>query len=86
MTARQRGEVDRAQALSDPGLATADDCDGGEAVSRVGLRCPKHLMSCTITLAHTLSQVLVPIALFWVNDEIHVLSGYLAQIHVLNRN
>ena len=22
----------------------------------------------------------------WVNDEIHVLSGYLAQIHVLNRN
>ena len=26
-TARQRREVDRAQALSGPGLATADDCD-----------------------------------------------------------
>ena len=60
MTARQRGEVDRAQALSDPGLATADDCNGGEEVSRVGLRCPKHLMSCTITLAHTL-PILMPI-------------------------
>ena len=30
---------------------------------------------------HSLSSFL-----FWVNDEIHVLSGYLAQIHVLNRN
>ena len=27
-----------------------------------------------------------PIKKKWVNDEIHVLSGYLAQIHVLNRN
>ena len=78
--------MDRAQHFAGPGLATADDCDDGEEVSRVRLRYPKHLMSCTITLAHTLSQVLVPIALFWVNDEIHVLSGYLAQIHVLNRN
>ena len=53
MTARQRGEVDRAQASSGPGLATADDCDDGEEVSRVGLRYPQHLMYCTITLAHT---------------------------------
>jgi len=55
MTARRRGEVDRVQALSGPGLATADDCDDGEEVSRVGLRYPKHLISCTITLAHTLT-------------------------------
>ena len=40
MTARQRGEVDRAQASSGPGLATADDCDDGEEVFRAssGLR------------------------------------------------
>ena len=47
--------MDRAQALSGPGLATADDCDDGEEVSRVRLRYPKHLMSCTIALAHTLT-------------------------------
>ena len=29
------GEVDRAQHLAGPGLATADDCDDGEEVSRV---------------------------------------------------
>ena len=28
-----------------PGLATADDCDDGEEVSRVRLRYPRHLMS-----------------------------------------
>ena len=28
-----------------PGLATADDCDDGEEVSRVRLRYPKHLLS-----------------------------------------
>ena len=55
MIARQREEVDRAQALSGPGLATADDCDDGEEVSRAKLRYPKHLMSCTIALAHTLT-------------------------------
>ena len=55
MTARQRGEVDRAHAWSGPGLATADDCDDGEEVSRVRLRYPKHLMSGTIALAHTLT-------------------------------
>ena len=38
-----------------PGLATADDCDDGEEVSRVRLRYPKHLMSCTIALAHNSS-------------------------------
>ena len=43
-TARQRREVDRAQALSGPGLATADDCDDGESVLRMGLRGPKHLI------------------------------------------
>ena len=47
--------MDRAQALSGPGLATADDCDDGEDVSRVRLRYPKNLMSCTITLAHALA-------------------------------
>ena len=40
-------------------LATADDGDDGEKkcqeVSRVRLRYPKHLMSCTIALAHTLT-------------------------------
>ena len=30
MTAQQRGEVDCTQALSGPGLATADDCEDGE--------------------------------------------------------
>ena len=30
MTARQRGEADRAQAFSGPGLATAEDCDDGD--------------------------------------------------------
>ena len=44
MTARRRGEVDRVQALSGPGLATADDCDDGEDVSRVRLRYPKNLI------------------------------------------
>jgi hypothetical protein len=38
VTARQRGEVDRPLAWSCPGLATADDCDDGEEVSKVGLR------------------------------------------------
>ena len=47
--------MDRAQALSGPGLATADDCDDGEEVSRAGLRYPQHLMSCAIALAHTLT-------------------------------
>ena len=42
-----------AQHLADPGLATADDCDAGEEVSRVRLRYPKLLMSCTIALAHS---------------------------------
>merc|ERR1712167_548234 len=44
-----------AQRCAGPGLATADDCDDGEEVSRVRLRYPKHLMSCTIALAHTLT-------------------------------
>ena len=35
--------------------SAADDCDDGEEVSRVRLRYPKHLMSCTIALAHTLT-------------------------------
>ena len=47
--------MDRAQHFAGPGLATADDCDDGEEVSRVRLRYPKHLMSCTIALAHTLT-------------------------------
>ena len=47
--------MDGAQALSGPGLATADDCDDAEEVSRVGLRYPQHQMSGTITLAHTLT-------------------------------
>ena len=47
--------MDRAQHLVGPGLATADDCDDGEEISRVRLRYPKHLMSCTIALAHTLT-------------------------------
>ena len=47
--------MDRAQHVAGPGLATADDCDEGEEVSRVRLRYPKHLMSCTIALAHTLT-------------------------------
>ena len=34
---------------------TADACDDGEEVSRVRLRYPKHLMSYTIELAHTLT-------------------------------
>ena len=42
-----------AQRCAGPGLATADDCDDGEEVSRVRLRYPKHLMSCTIAPAHT---------------------------------
>ena len=36
-TARQRREVDRAQALSCPGLAISDEGDDREKVSRVGL-------------------------------------------------
>ena len=36
MTARQRGAADRTHAWSGPGLATDDDCDDGEEVSRVG--------------------------------------------------
>ena len=44
-----------AQRCAGPGLATADDCDDGEKVSRVRLRYPKHLMSCTIALAHKLT-------------------------------
>ena len=36
-------------------LATADDCDDGEEVSSVGLQYLQHLMSSTITLAHTLT-------------------------------
>ena len=47
--------MDGAKALSGPGLATADDCDDGEEVSRAGLRYPQHLMSRTVTLAHTLT-------------------------------
>ena len=47
--------MDRAQHFAGPGLATADDCDDGEEVSRVRLRYPKHLMSGTIALAHTLT-------------------------------
>ena len=47
--------MDRAQHFAGPGLATADDCDDGEEVSRVRLRHPKHLMSGTIALAHTLT-------------------------------
>jgi hypothetical protein len=47
--------VDLAQAWSGPGLATADDCDDREEASRVGLRYPKHLKSCTMNLAHTLT-------------------------------
>ena len=47
--------MDRAQHLAGPGLATADDCDDGEEVSRVRLRYPRHLMSCTIALALTLT-------------------------------
>ena len=48
--------MDRAQHLAGPGLATADDCDDGEEVSRVRLRYPKHLMSWhTIAMAHTLT-------------------------------
>ena len=47
--------MDRAEHLAGPGLATADDCDDGEEVSRAGLRYPQHLMSCTVTLAHTLT-------------------------------
>ena len=47
--------MDRAQHFAGPGLATADDCDDGEEVSRVRLQYPKHLMSCTIALAHTLT-------------------------------
>ena len=47
--------MDRAQHFAGPGLATADDCDDGEEVSRVRLRYPKHLMSCTIALAHKLT-------------------------------
>ena len=43
MTEWQRREVDRAQARSGPGLATADDCDDGGEFSRVGLQCPKLL-------------------------------------------
>ena len=43
------------QRCAGPGLATADDCDDGEEVSRVRLRYPKHLMACTIALAHTLT-------------------------------
>ena len=46
-----QGEVDRAQHLAGPGLATADDCDDGEEVSRLRLRYPEHLLSCTIALA-----------------------------------
>ena len=45
--------MDRAQHFAGPELATADDCDDGEEVSRVRLRYPKHLMSGTIALAHT---------------------------------
>ena len=45
--------MDRAQHFAGPGLATADDCDDGEEVSRVRLRYPRHLMSGTIALAHT---------------------------------
>ena len=37
--------MDRAQHFAGPGLATADDCDDGEEVSRVRLRYPRHLMS-----------------------------------------
>ena len=44
-----------AQRCAGPGLATADDCDDGEEVSRVRLRYPRHLMSGTIALAHTLT-------------------------------
>ena len=47
--------MDHAHHVAGPGLATADDCDDGEEVSRVRLRYPTHLMSCTITLAHTLA-------------------------------
>ena len=72
--------MDRAQALSDPGLATADDCNGGEEVSRVGLRCPKHLMSCTITLAHTLPSQ-VP-SLFFSDDFKKSLNGCLKMIGI----
>ena len=49
--------MDRAQHFAGPGLATADDCDDGEEVSRVRLRHPKHLMSCTIATAHTLTAL-----------------------------
>ena len=35
MTARRRGELNCAQALSGPGHATADDCNDGEEVSKV---------------------------------------------------
>ena len=47
--------MDRAQHLAGPALATADDCDDEEEVSRVRLRYPKHLMSCTIALAHKIT-------------------------------
>ena len=50
-----KGEKWIAQHFAGPGLATADDCDDGEEVSRVRLPYPKHLMSCTIALAHTLA-------------------------------
>ena len=49
--------MDRAQHFAGPGLATADDCDDGEEVSRVRLRYPKHLMSGTIALAHSLNHL-----------------------------
>ena len=39
--------------------AAADDCDDGEEVSRVRLRYPRHLRSCTITLC-TLAHTLAP--------------------------
>ena len=50
---RPRPDGKRRKALLCLGLATTDECDDGEEVSSVRLRYPKHLMSCTITLAHT---------------------------------
>ena len=52
---RPRPDGKRRKALLCLGLATTDECDDGEEVSSVRLRYPKHLMSCTIALAHTLT-------------------------------